>query len=212
MFQGPVYFHAMRVPLPTKAIYKRLGFKKGVTELNPAEEDKLAATIDEALSVVHLKGAACMLDLVRVDRSGVELEDRTVFSSSALAGMLSGCEQVLLMGATAGQAIMEEISLATRSENLTRAVILDAVASEMTDSGLDWIMDYMNQDLMRKARRLTKARFSAGYGDFSLENQKDIYALLHLDTIGVSITDTCILMPEKSVTAIAGVVAPRAKM
>jgi hypothetical protein len=195
-----------------KAIYKRLGFKKGVTELNPAEEDKLVATIDEASRIVHLKGAACMLDLVRVDRSGVELEDKTVFTSSALAGMLSGCGQVLLMGATAGQTIMEEISLATQSENLTRAVILDAVASEMTDSGLDWIMDYMNRDLMRKARRLTKARFSAGYGDFSLENQKAIHALLHLDKIGVSITDRYILMPEKSVTAIAGVVAPRQNM
>ena len=212
MLQGPVYFNAMRVPLPMKAIYKRLGFKKGVTELSPAEEDKLVATIDEASRIVHLKGAACMLDLVRVDRSGVELEDKTVFTSSALAGMLSGCGQVLLMGATAGQTIMEEISLATQSENLTRAVILDAVASEMTDSGLDWIMDYMNQDLMRKARRITKARFSAGYGDFSLENQKAIHALLHLDKIGVSITDTCILMPEKSVTAVAGIVAPRQNM
>ena len=114
MFQGPVYFNAMRVPLPMKAIYKRLGFKKGVTELNPAQEDTLVATIDEAASVIHLKGAACMLDLVRVDRPGVELEDRTVFTSSALAGMLSGCAQVLLMGATAGQAVMEEISSATR--------------------------------------------------------------------------------------------------
>ena len=209
MFQGPVHFHAMRVSLPMKAIYKRLGFKKGITELNPAEEDKLVATIDEASGIVHLKGAACMLNLVRVDLSGVELEDRTNFTSSALAGMLSGCEQALLMGATAGQTIMEEISSATQSENLTRAVILDAVASEMTDSGLDWIMDYMNQDLMRKARRITKARFSAGYGDFSLENQKAIHALLRLDKIGVSITDRFILMPEKSVTAVAGIVALR---
>jgi hypothetical protein len=199
----------MRVPLPVKAIYKRLGFKKGVTELNPAQEDTLVATMEEAANVIHLKGAACILDLVRVDLSGVELEDRTVFTSSALAGMLSGCAQVLLMCATAGQAVMEAISSATRSENLTRAVILDAVASEMTDSGLDWIMDFMNQDLMRKARRLTKARFSAGYGDFSLENQKAVHALLHLDKIGVSITDRFILMPEKSVTAVAGIVVLR---
>jgi hypothetical protein len=209
MFQGPVYFNAMRVALPMKAIYKRLGFKKGVTELNPAEEEKLVAAIHEASGVVHLKGAACMLGLVRVDKSGVELEGGTIFSSSALAGMLSGCEQVLLMGATAGQAIMEEISSATQSENLTRAVVLDAVASEMADSGLDWITDYMNQDLMRKARRITKARFSAGYGDFSLENQKAVHAILHLEKIGVSITDSFILMPEKSVTAVAGIVAPQ---
>ena len=82
----------------------------------------------------------------------------------------------------------------------------------MTDSGLDWIMDYMNQDLMRKARRITKARFSAGYGDFSLENQKAIHALLQLNKIGVFISDRCILMPEKSVTAVAGIVALKQNM
>jgi hypothetical protein len=212
MFQGPFYFNVMRVRPPMKTIYKRLGFKKGVTELKPAQEEDLAAVITEAFSIVHLKGAACMLDLVRVDQSGVQMEDGTYFPSSALARMLSGSEQLLLMGATAGKSIMEEISLATQSENLTRAVVLDAVASEMTDSGLDWITDYLNQDLMRKARRLTKARFSAGYGDFSLENQKAVYSLLRLDKIGVSITDSFILIPEKSVTAVAGIIAMRENM
>jgi hypothetical protein len=183
-----------------------------VTELKPAQEEELAAVITEAFSIVHLKGAACMLGLVRVDQSGVQLEDGTNFTSSALARMLSGSEQVLLMGATAGKSIMEEISSATQSENLTRAVILDAVASEMTDSGLDWITDYLNQDLMRKARRLTKSRFSAGYGDFSLENQEAVYSLLRMDKIGVSITDRFILIPEKSVTAVAGIIAMRENM
>jgi cobalamin-dependent methionine synthase I len=113
------------------------------------------------------------------------------------------------MGATAGQNIMDAIAQATSSDNLTRAVMLDAVASEMTDGALDWIMDYVNQDLMRRVQHLTKKRFSAGYGDFYLENQKAMYDLLRMGTIGVSITDRCILIPEKSVTAVAGVAALR---
>ena len=65
----------------------------------------------------------------------------------------------------------------------------------------------MGQDLLRSARRLTRKRFSAGYGDFSLENQWDIYTLLSLGSIGITMTPTCVLIPEKSVTAVAGVLS-----
>lgn len=199
----------IRITLPVRSIYARLGFRKGVTELKPAEKEKVDKTIEEAKDIVRLKGAARIIGILQVDHVGIELEDGIILSSSSLARMLSGCTQVLLMGATAGQDIMDAIAQATSSDNLTRAVVLDAVASEMTDGALDWITDYVNQDLVRRVQHLTKKRFSAGYGDFHLENQKAMYDLLRMETIGVSITDRCILIPEKSVTAVAGVAALR---
>ena len=48
-------------------------------------------------------------------------------------------------------------------------------------------------------------RFSAGYADFKLENQKMIYEKLQMDKIGVTINSGFILLPEKSVTAISGI-------
>jgi cobalamin-dependent methionine synthase I len=48
-------------------------------------------------------------------------------------------------------------------------------------------------------------RFSAGYADFNLENQKAIYDMLQMGKIGVTITPNFILLPEKSVTAISGI-------
>ena len=44
-------------------------------------------------------------------------------------------------------------------------------------------------------------------GDLPLESQRIMHRLLDLERIGVSITDHCILVPEKSVTAITGIVA-----
>jgi len=66
-------------------------------------------------------------------------------------------------------------------------------------------MGLFNRLLARENARLTKARFSAGYGDFLLENQKMMYDMLKLDRIGVTINENCILMPEKSVTAVVGI-------
>jgi cobalamin-dependent methionine synthase I len=109
------------------------------------------------------------------------------------------------MGATAGKPIMDAIGEKTAQGNLTAAVVYDATASEMTDAALDWIMNYVNGRLRREGRRLLPRRFSAGYADFSLDNQKAMHKKLQMEKIGVSITPDCILHPEKSVTAIGAI-------
>ena len=75
----------------------------------------------------------------------------------------------------------------------------------MADSAFDWIITYYNRELRREDKSLDDKRYSAGYGDFNLENQKIIYDLLGLKKIGVDITDTFVLIPEKSVTAMVGI-------
>jgi len=111
----------------------------------------------------------------------------------------------VLMGATAGVAVMDAIQEKTRQDDLAAAVVYDATASEMVDAALDWIMDYVNQQVRREGKKLLPRRFSAGYADFKLENQKMIYEKLQMDKIGVNINSGFILLPEKSVTAISGI-------
>ncbi|MGD0211399.1 MAG: hypothetical protein ABSC14_10525 [Desulfomonilia bacterium] len=84
MYQRPVHFMTIRITLPGRSIYARLGFKKGVTELKGAQKDKVDKAIDEAAEIIHLKGAARMVNLMRIDAAGVELEDGVLFSSGAL--------------------------------------------------------------------------------------------------------------------------------
>jgi cobalamin-dependent methionine synthase I len=126
-------------------------------------------------------------------------------ASRSLARFLKGCGEALLIGATSGGAVMDAIREDAGGGDMTRGVVVDAVASEMTDAALDWIAGFFNRLLTREQGRLTKGRFSAGYGDFLLENQRMIHDLLDLDRIGVTINENCILIPEKSVTAVAGI-------
>jgi cobalamin-dependent methionine synthase I len=59
--------------------------------------------------------------------------------------------------------------------------------------------------LRREGRHLTSRRYSAGYADFVLENQAIFFRELELEKLGVQLTASFILVPEKSVTAIAGI-------
>ena len=50
-----------------------------------------------------------------------------------------------------------------------------------------------------------KPRFSPGFGDLSLENQKKIFSFLRCSQqIGLTLNDSLVMSPEKSVTAFIG--------
>ncbi len=47
-------------------------------------------------------------------------------------------------------------------------------------------------------------RFSPGYGDWDVHAQPDLLRLTQAETIGVSLTESFMLRPRKSVTAVIG--------
>ena len=189
---------------PMAKIYSRLGFKKRTTSLTSSRQEETDRYIEEAAGIVNLQGSFINLSILKNDGGNrVTAECRL---STKLAVFLGSCPGAVLMGATAGRAIMEAIADKTRQDNFTAAVVYDATASEMTDAALDWITDYINIQMRRENRRLLPRRFSAGYADLALENQKNIYDKLELGKIGVSITPDFLLIPEKSVTAISGMI------
>jgi hypothetical protein len=200
-----LFFDPVSIPVPRLRIYRRLGYRKGVTCLLPQQKAEADRYIEEAQSLMHLKGAALRLPVLERDASGVSLPGNIRFESRKLSTLLGHCREIVLMGATAGCDIMDAIREDIAGCHVTRGVVFDATASEMTDAVLDWIMAYFNRTLRRENNRLLPKRFSAGYGDFLLENQKIMYNLLQLDLMGVRMTESCLLIPEKSVTAVSGI-------
>jgi hypothetical protein len=200
-----ITFERITIEPPLGAIYRRLGYRKGLTQIKPVEARALGESIERARSLITLKGAARRLPILSKDSRLVRLPDSLCLESTHLAALLANSQEILLLGATAGSTVIEAIRQDTAADNLTRAVVLDAAASEMVDAALDWMETFFTRNLRREGRRLTKSRFSCGYGDLALENQRIFYDLLDLRQFGVELTEQYILMPEKSVTAVAGI-------
>lgn len=200
-----IIFEQITVPLPKERIYRRLGYKQGATALSAESRRQLEFAMEEALAHIHLKGAAKRVPVLYKSASGITLADRIEFSGKKLAALLRDSEEALLMGATGGPEIMAAIVKLSSAGDLSKGVVFDAVASEVVDSALDWIAKYYDNVLRREGRHLTSRRYSAGYADFVLENQAIFFRELELEKLGVQLTESFILVPEKSVTAIAGV-------
>ncbi len=203
---GPVqFFDSIAAATPAERIYRRLGYRRGITNLPAGDRNALEDAIERAESLIRLKGAGRRFSIERSNSQEIVLLSGTVFRSEALARYMENCRELVLIGATAGRGIIAAIEEETNRGNLSRAVIFDAAASEIVDAALDWLSGFYRGLLRRENKRLLKRRFSAGYGDFALENQKTVFELLALDRLGVRVTEQAILIPEKSVTAVVGI-------
>jgi len=203
----PLFFESIPVTLPRPAIYRRLGYRKEATRISPGQRQEVEGYIADALPLLQLKGSALRLPIELEGPALISLPEGNAFASRNLARFLKDAREIILMGATVGTAIMEAIQADIGGRNVTRGVVLDATASEVVDAGFDWIMGYFRQSLRREGKTLLNSRFSAGYGDFTLDNQRLMHRLLQMDRLNVNITESCLLVPEKSVTAVTGIVS-----
>jgi len=200
-------FPYIPLKVPRHKILKRLGYHRRQNEISQRMMTEIDQWITDAADHIHLKATTCIGD-IRIDQGNgtVALEQSDiVFESPKFTRFLGKADQLLMMGITGGQAIADKIKQLQDEKRMTGAVIMDAAASEIVDEGFDWLMALFNKELVRERKTLKLKRFSAGYGDFDIRFQADIYHLLKMETLGVAITDTCILMPEKSVTAFCGI-------
>jgi len=205
MINEVIYFDSIRIKPPFNKFYTRLGYRKNMTRLLSGQKKDIERSIKEALLLVDLKGAALRLKIENTFEGKIQFNRNIVLTGRSITLFLKNSEEALLMGATCGNEIINSIHNKSKNNDLATGVVLDAVASEMADSALDWIMNYFNQIIKRENKSVTKRRFSAGYGDFDICNQKKIHSLLKLNKIGIKINKNYMLIPEKSVTAIAGI-------
>ena len=124
--------------------------------------------------------------------------------SRALSINLRDCCGVYLMAVTLGPGPDRLVRRASVGR-MSRAVIYQAAAAAMTEVWCDRINDRIRREAERDGL-YTRPRFSPGYGDLPLSLQKDISRILNMPKeIGVSLTDTMLMTPSKSVTALIGV-------
>lgn len=135
---------------------------------------------------------------VKIIDNTVDLGFKT-FTSKSLAKNLSGCDYAFIMAATTG---IEAHRLIERNSIISplKGVITDCIGSAAVEAFCDKInLSFENPDFLRP-------RFSPGYGDLSLEYQKDIVEFLQTKkNIGMSLTESLMMIPVKSVTAIIGI-------
>ena len=157
--------------------------------------DAMRALIDECEA--QLLDTARPKYLYRV----VDLPDETLIVGEDIKRHLSGCAKAVLLCATLG-AEVDRLLRVTQVRDMARAVVLDSLASVAVEQ----VCNKADEPIAAQNPEYHMTfRFSPGYGDYPIELQKEF--LRRLDAprkIGLSANESYLLIPSKSVTAIAG--------
>lgn len=133
---------------------------------------------------------------------GVVLVDSGVTLGGKMAKkMLAQCAQAALLVCTLGEPF-EALLRREQARDMAQAVMMDACGSALVEG----VCDQAERELAERFPTLYLTdRFSPGYGDLELSVQPDICSALDAARrVGVHVTDSFLLNPSKSVTAVIG--------
>jgi hypothetical protein len=127
-----------------------------------------------------------------------------VLRGEAIHAHLLKAEKCAVMAVTLGLEADRRIAFYSKT-NLTKSLVFDACAAAAVESLCDMVQSEIAAKAASMGLEIT-SRYSPGYGDFSIDIQKEIAKVLKTyEKIGLSVNESSIMIPRKSVTAVIGI-------
>ncbi len=171
-----------------------------------AADERVSGLIDECMEEIsgRLRLMVCWDELTVKDAEN-ETELCFMKSHSGLVPKrLSDCEKIILFAASIGIEIDRLIKRYSETRP-SKAVVFQAIGAERIEALCDTFEDEIKNAAIKSGREIVK-RISPGYGDFNITSQRDIFSYLSPEkNIGLTLNESLMMSPSKSVTAIIGI-------
>ena len=128
-----------------------------------------------------------------------------ILEGNSIRKHLAGASRVVFLAATIGDAVENAVTNHFDEGSYAHSVLLDAAATTAVEQVCD-ACEAMLRPQISKEGYTMRWRFSPGYGDWDIHAQPELLRLTKADSIGVSLTESFMLRPRKSVTAVIGLV------
>lgn len=187
--------------LPEDDILSRLGRNRFLTVIDRNLSIKLRLAMQKAFDLCHARGRWKLLKVTSNTGNEVVLNDNWQIQSRKFADFAGTSEYIFLGAVTIGDDLPQTVDSLQKQNNMFEAAIFDAAGSECADLAIGLLQKIAAADLSRSGFTISKQRFSIGYGEVELFHQQEVFQQLELNDFGMHLTPSCIMCPEKSVTA-----------
>lgn len=132
----------------------------------------------------------------------VLLDSGMSFTGQGIHTLLTHSRYAAVFLLSLGEHIDSEMKKLSEKD-FTEAYFLDGVASTMTDG----VLHLLKRELQEEAKKYeceVSYRFSPGYARWELQEQQKIFSLLNGNEIGMSLSETFYMEPQKSLSGVYG--------
>lgn len=122
-------------------------------------------------------------------------------------------ERLALFAATTGAPVANRIGALFKEGEPALGYALDVIASEATSQLADLVAERFRLELARRRETVEDSRvlpYSPGYCGWHISGQRRLFAALGPETIGIELTQSCLMRPLKSVSGVLVAARPAA--
>lgn len=137
------------------------------------------------------------------DSHTILANEPVILTADTIIHQLTGAVEVAAVAITLGLPLEQEVSNLFSQQQTTLACLLDAAGTTALQAACAAVCKVISQQAAQAGLSAGR-RISPGQGDWPLERQAKLLELAAGASIGLSVTDTQMLVPRKSVTALVG--------
>ena len=169
----------------------------------PALRAMAAAMTERARPMLTPAAAYEILDIAEVRHERLVISPRVSLKSPGLAQALGGAKQMAVAVCTIGSQLEQAVGAMFAGGQAVEATVLDGVGSAAVEE-LSQRACRMFESMAHERGLVTSSPFSPGEPDWPLEAQRDVLDLVGAEQIGVTLSDSYLMYPLKSLSLVVG--------
>lgn len=166
--------------------------------------DMIAIALSQCNQLCDIQGSLLVSENFSTDAVGCfVIEGITFRIGRKIARQLKNAEGGALFICTAGAQIGEKSKEFMAQGDLMEGYILDVIGSVTVEAAIEKIQKMFEEELINRGLRMAN-RYSPGYCGWALNEQKQLFSLFPGNHCGISLSDSCLMDPAKSVSGVIG--------
>ena len=125
-------------------------------------------------------------------------------TGTQIKGYMKGAGYLALFTCTAGERFSDLVGRYNEKGDYLEAFVADAIGSITVEKAMDKIQAQLELEMQNEGMQ-TSNRYSPGYCDWPVSGQRELFDQMGEIPIAISLTDSCLMLPIKSVSGIIGV-------
>lgn len=143
-------------------------------------------------------------DIRLVIGNSVIIEYGVIFKSEVIARLLEKADKFAVFVLTIGSYLEDAAAQLAQDGLVLQSAVLDAIGSDAAERLADSVESQISEVAHNQGLTISR-RFSPGYCDWDVNQQKMVFQAMRGDFAGVSLTDGCLMIPRKSISGIIGI-------
>ncbi|MGE5140709.1 MAG: vitamin B12 dependent-methionine synthase activation domain-containing protein, partial [Rudaea sp.] len=175
----------------------------GGREPRPAIREMVKSLVPEALSLVEPAAVVEFYSVVQVLHNRVGLGGGRSLKGQDVARILGPAQEIAVGVATIGSALEARVAELFAGEEPARGYMLDVLGSAAVNNLVQQVCGRLGALALERGLPIGFP-ISPGDPGWPLVEQRTLFELLPTETIGVDLTESCLMIPKKSVSFAVG--------